>query len=391
MTPAATAPSRPACAVCREPFTDPIFRSHTGVSLTSLCTLQSQPTIVYSCSTCGHLQTPALDDLDEYYASTYRILLDSEEEDQLYDTVDGRQVFRAEHQAVTFLSLVRPAQATRVLDFGAAKGATMRHVRSSRPDLQVHFFDVSDMYVDYWRRIVADQAFATHELPEHWRGSFDVVTSFFMLEHVEHPVDVLTTLWSLLRPGGVAYLIVPNPIVNIADFVVVDHTNHFTDSSLERAFIQAGFDEIVLDHEAHQGAWTVMARRPTGASEATPTTEVAPNLAAASELADYWASVTDHIAEAERLVADGPAAIYGAGFYGSYLRAALEHPEHIEVWIDQNPYLQGRQHFGLPVVAPADLPQQVRDVYVGLNPHTSRSVIEGVEVWQDRTIRFHYL
>ena len=391
MTLPAAAPARPVCAVCREPFADPIFRSRSGVSLTSLCTLQSQPTIVYSCPTCGHLQTPALGDLDEYYASTYRILLDSEEEDQLYDTVDGRQVFRAEHQAATFLSLVRPAQAARVLDFGAAKGATMRQVVSSRPDLQVHFFDVSDMYVDYWRRVVADEACATHTLPENWLGAFDVVTSFFMLEHVEHPVDVLTTLWSLLRPGGVAYLIVPNPIVNVADFVVVDHTNHFVDSSLERAFVQAGFDEIALDERAHQGAWTVMARRPTGPSVAAPTTEVAPNLATASELADYWTSVTDCIAEAERAVADGPAAIYGAGFYGSYIRAALRHPEHIATWIDQNPYLHGRQHFGRPVVAPADLPQQVRDVYVGLNPRTSRSIIDGVEVWQDRAIRFHYL
>jgi hypothetical protein len=133
------------------------------------------------------------------------------------------------------------------------------------------------------------------------------------------------------------------------------------------------------------------ARRPTGASEAAPTTEVAPNLASALELADYWTSVIDCIAEAERSVAGGPAAIYGAGFYGSYIRAALRHPEHIATWIDQNPYLHGREHFGLPVVAPADLPQHVRDVYVGLNPHTSRSIIEGVEVWQDRAIRFHYL
>ena len=391
MTLTSVAPDRLGCSVCCGPLADPIFRSRSDVSLTSLCTLQSQPTIVYSCPTCGHLQTPALGDLDEYYASTYRILIDSEEEDQLYDTVDGRQVFRAEHQATTFLSLVRPAQAARVLDFGAAKGATMRQVVSSRPDLQVHFFDVSDMYVDYWRRIVADDAFATHTLPEDWLGSFDVVTSFFMLEHVEHPVDVLTTVRSLLRPGGIAYLIVPNPIVNIADFVVVDHTNHFVDSSLERAFVRAGFDEIALDETAHQGAWTVTARRPTGASDAAPTTDVTPNRATAAALADYWTSVVDRIAEAERSVASSPAAIYGAGFYGSYIRAALEHPEQIAMWIDQNPYLHGREHFGLPVVAPADLPQDVRDIYVGLNPRAARSIIEGVEVWQDRAIRFHYL
>ena len=238
--------------MCAEPFADPIFRSRSGVSLTSLCTLQSQPTIVYSCPDLWSPADAALGDLDEYYASTYAFCIDSEEEDQLYDTVDGRQVFHAEHQAATFLSLVRPAQAARVLDFGAAKGATMRQVVSfaarSPGALLRRERRVRRLLAAHRRR----RAFATHTLPENWLGSFDVVTSFFMLEHVEHPVDVLTTLWSLLRPGGVAYLIVPNPIVNVADFVVVDHTNHFVDSSLERAFVQAGFDEIALDEHAHR-------------------------------------------------------------------------------------------------------------------------------------------
>ncbi len=62
---------------------------------------------------------------------------------------------------------------------------------AERPDLRASFFDVSDMYVDYWRALVPESEFATFETPEEWQGAFDAVVSFFMLEHVADPARVV--------------------------------------------------------------------------------------------------------------------------------------------------------------------------------------------------------
>jgi SAM-dependent methyltransferase len=331
-------------------------------------------------------------DLEEYYKTDYRILLGSEEEDQLYAVREGRPVYRADHQAKTFLAAVELPVGARILDFGAAKGATIRRVLASRPDVRAHFFDVSDMYVPFWRRIVPDGAFATHHLPQSWSHTFDVVVSFFVLEHVEQPVNVLSTVRSLLRPGGVAYVLVPNPAVNIADFVVVDHVNHFTASSLERTLVGAGLDAVTLDAVSHEGAWVARGERPCHDNVlSNPPGDVASSVATAQQLATYWTEVAARIGAAERSVADHPAAVYGAGFYGSFIRTNLERPERIVAYVDQNPHLQGTEHFGRPVVAPADLDPAVGDVYVGLNPNSARSIIDGITGWQDRALRFHYL
>jgi SAM-dependent methyltransferase len=386
------------CAVCGRPFAAPVLRSTGSSSLTSLCTLVPQRTVVDQCTYCAHLQTPSMDDLDDYYSSSYRILIESEEEDQIYAVVDGEPRYRSQHQAEVLLDTLALADGARVLDYGAAKGATMRLVGERRPDVVAHFFDVSDMYVDFWRSFVPAEQFATYELPPSWLGSFDAVVSFFMLEHVAAPAEVVGAMAATLAPGGVLYAIVPNPFTNIADVVVVDHVNHFTRPSLALLLESAGLTNVEIDEAGHDGAWIATARRPAASDGADPDVlpspdadEVAAALSAGSELAAYWAGVAAHIGGVEAAVAGRPAAVYGAGFYGAFIRSNLARPEAIVVYVDQNPFLQGGVHLERQVVAPENLPADVHDVYVGLNPRVARSAVEGITVWADRELRFHYL
>lgn len=385
------------CAVCDTPLGQPILADSTGRALTSLCTLLDQPTEVFWCGECGHLQTPPIGDLDAYYSTTYRILLESEEEDQIYAVVDGTAVYRAEHQANTLLSSIEIADGARTLDFGAAKGATMRRVLGDRPDLSVHYFDVSEMYVDHWRQVVPDDSWATFETPEVWSGSFQLVTSFFMLEHVEHPVKVAARILGLLEPGGVVHAIVPNPFTNIGDFIVVDHVNHFTEPSLRRTFELAGFDHVTIDGDSHGGAWVVQARRPratapVGAGTVTSTSaEVQRSGTEAAELASFWDGARGRVHAAEQSIDDRAFAIYGAGFYGSYVHASLTRPDRVRAFVDQSPHIQGTQHQGVTVVSPAELPAEVTDVIIGLNPRQARSIVADIVSWHDRSLQFHFL
>jgi len=85
-------------------------------------------------------------------------------------------------------------------------------------------------------------------------GSFDVVTSFEVLEHLLEPRTELGHFRSLLRPGGRLYLTTPNfnalsrhlagPAWNIVNYP--EHLNYFTPRSLARTLRAVGFQRIAI-------------------------------------------------------------------------------------------------------------------------------------------------
>ncbi len=101
-----------ACNVCGAPLREPVYESADNASITTMNKVIEGRTRVYFCNDCGHLQTSELPNLVQYYAQEYEINLASDEEDQLYKVIDGRAIYRAEHQADTLLRklslLVRP-------------------------------------------------------------------------------------------------------------------------------------------------------------------------------------------------------------------------------------------------------------------------------------------
>lgn len=72
--------------------------------------------------------------------------------------------------------------------------------------------------------------------PEEWRGRFDLVISSHVLEHIADPHPALKELLGLLKPGGVACIVVP---INEQPGEDLNHFHHFTEASF-RAFLAEG-------------------------------------------------------------------------------------------------------------------------------------------------------
>ena len=355
------------CNVCGDSSLTELFHSATDYSLTSLCEVYPGPTAVFACHSCGHLQTPALKELSSYYGSDYKILTSSEEEDQIYDVVDGEAVYRTQHQVATLCAKIDIQPGAAVLDYGSAKGATIRELARTRPDIVPHLYDVSDMYLPFWEKFAQRQNWSTHVLKNEWAGRFDVVTSFFSFEHIADIRDAIDKVAWLLNADGIFYCIVPNVFTNTADFVVVDHVNHFTVSSLRTMLGAGGFTAPGIDSQVHRGAFVVVARKAPGRAAGGPTAEqVAAELAQASRTAAYWRDLVGRIRAYEKGRRPTSCAVYGAGFYGAFIATTLAHPEHIRCFLDQNPYLQGRVFFGKLVLPPQKLPDDVDTLFVGL-------------------------
>lgn len=84
--------------------------------------------------------------------------------------------------------------------------------------------------------------------------SFDIITSFEVLEHINTPVVELTKFYHLLRKGGLVYLTTPNfnslirrilgPKYDVICYP--EHLTYFTPSTIDFAFRKSGFTKSRL-------------------------------------------------------------------------------------------------------------------------------------------------
>jgi SAM-dependent methyltransferase len=372
------------CNVCSSELGPPIYEAGSDQALTSLCEIRPGKVRVWLCQACGHLCGEPLLDTQTFYESDYRILLDHDEEDQIYEVHGERIVYRTDHQVDTLLKKLNLREGARVLDYGCAKAATPRRLLVSRPDLRVYLFDVSAMYLKHWQRFLAEDRWAMRETPIDWLGTFDVVTSFFALEHIPKPVDAVRKVANLLADDGVFYGIVPDTFGNVADFVVIDHVNHFTDCSLHALLREAGFRDIQIDSTVHRGALVFKARK-TGPATQSPNLTACIN--ASRQLVSYWRGMDSRIRNAETMYTGLPSAIYGSGFYGSYIFSLLSRPEHVQCFLDASPFQQSKTLFNRNIFAPFDIPENVRVLYIGLNPSIARATAASMSWLSSRDLR----
>jgi SAM-dependent methyltransferase len=381
-----------ACLVCSTPSGAPAYRHDGAISVSSTARAIAVPTIVYVCATCGHVQTPPLEEIGAYYDTAYNVHLESDDSDDLYAVRDGVPLYRAQHQANVALEKLALAPGASVLDYGCGKGMSLRALLAARPDLDGAVFDVSDAYRAAWDQFVPRHNQAAYATPASWAGRFDAVLSFFALEHVGDPRRFLTGIRSLLRPGGELHLTVPNVRRNVGDFIVVDHVNHFMPSSLRRALAEAGYIDVRIDEEAHDAAFVVDARRGFGRAGAIAPAEIAGYVAEAHRFAAFWSAASDAVGRFERERAFGrTSAIYGSGFYGVFIASRLADRGPLAYFLDRNPHQQSKRIFDRPVLAPEAIGDEVEVVYVGLNPERARGIAADVAPLHRRDREFFYL
>jgi 2-polyprenyl-3-methyl-5-hydroxy-6-metoxy-1,4-benzoquinol methylase len=370
---------------------NPIFDSVSGRSITSLSHIIEGSTKVYYDPRIGHLQTTEIANIEKYYDEEYQFFDQSDEDDILYQIVDGKKIFRQQHQVDTLQKKIGFKPGMKVLDYGCGKGTVLKRLHDQRPDVIPYLFDVSEMYVPLWKRFLQPDQYASYEPKEEWNGLFDVVTSFFAFEHTPQPLKELASIKKLIRPQGLIYMIVPNVYENTGDFIVADHVHHYSEISLRYMLWKAGFEVTEIDSASHFGAFIIVARNSDKLLTFNPDRGELERISEQSRsLAGYWGGLQSKINAFEATTGDKRAAIYGAGVYGNFIAASLKGFDKIDAFIDQNPLLTGTTIWEKPILPPTDVPADVEIIYVGLNPRTARSAMESLGLGEGR-VTFFYL
>ncbi len=381
------------CALTGKPLQTPIYQSQGSLSVTSLSQTYEGKTVVYFNEEIGHLQTKEIENIEVYYDKQYQFFNQSDEDDILYKVVDGKKIFRQEHQVNTLLSKINFEGEMQVLDYGCAKGTVMKRLGLQKPSVDTYLFDVSQMYVKLWEQFLPSDRYASYQTKEEWNEKFDVVTSFFAFEHTPDPVKELRNINTLLKDGGRFYCIVPNVFENTGDFIVADHVHHYSDTSLRYLFAKAGFETVEIDVSSHFGAYIAIGKKVSQESLELQinSIDLVNVVNAAQETANYWNTLQDKICQFEQSVCGQKAAIYGAGVYGSFIATCLKNLNDIHCFIDQNPLLHGTTTFNKPIITNNELPTEIKVIYVGLNPKIARIVIENIDAWHSKEHRYLFL
>lgn len=366
------------CRVCAGNNLIPIFESSGDFSFTSAQTPVPLKIRVAFCRLCGHAQTPPLENITEYYDTSYNFRIRDPEEDDIYIATNDRIIFRSEHQARVIEAKIDFSKPLRVLDYGCAKASSLRKLSERHPNIIPYAFDVSEAYVPSWNHFIPKENQASYRLPDNWNGELDVVLSLFSLEHVDDPCGFVRVLRQLLRANGRVHLIVPNLYENVSDLLVADHINHFSISSIRRLFQGAGFCDIQIDTESHRAALIVSAMLGTdsGVPAMANATDIAQTEADARAIAANWQASAAKIRSFERNGKRRRTAIYGSGVYGLFIASTLRSLDDVAYFVDMNPFRQGLTLLHRQVIAPQDLENDVDAVFVGLNPQYAREIIE---------------
>ena len=380
------------CLVCSASLGEAMLHIPGPAAVTSLGEIVAAETIVYQCTHCSHVQTAPLDNVLEYYSSGYNIRNDSEDEDDLYELVDGEPVYRSQHQSTVVLQTHQQlAPSARVLDYGCAKASSLRYILRSRPDLDGFVFDISNAYKSHWDDFIKPENQSSFTPNCAWTGLFDLVLSFFALEHTERPVEFINNLEALVKPGGVVHLVFPNMYHNYGDMIVVDHVNHFSERSILDLFSKTSLTVKEISTSKHRAAFVVVAIKGVyKTSIISSGNDASLAISGAKAIAEFWQRSFDRISLFEEsLPCDS--AIYGSGVYGMFILSNLKRPDRVRYFLDQNPHQQGKVFQNKPVISPTSVGDDVNVIYVGLNPEVARKVISGSERINTLPRQYFYL
>lgn len=203
---------------------------------------KGQPLRTVRCPDCNLVFSnpmPTDEELTKFYSSQYR---------QLYKGAHGpkpRRILRAVRNALGRAVLVRslvPAPA-KTLDVGSGGGELVYSLKRFGYDAQgiEPGTDYAEFSRDAYGIDIHIAPFLTFEGHE---GSFDIVTTFHVVEHLPEPKQFFNFAAKQLKPGGFLLIEVPNIGMRGGSFhgrFHMAHVHHFSPSTMQAFAEKSGF------------------------------------------------------------------------------------------------------------------------------------------------------
>jgi 2-polyprenyl-3-methyl-5-hydroxy-6-metoxy-1,4-benzoquinol methylase len=189
------------CALCGVDNTDVKFKVNlqdTQLSSVWINNVQyqiSNPETIVRCKNCGLIYVnPRL--------ALVAGLVPYSVEQELKYFQSSRDVRSLAYQAlIGQLPFCLGKQATSLLDVGCGDGMLIEMARQA--GIESAGTEISKSLVDLVRERLGEHAIISTDLDELPQSQYDVITLINVIEHLKNPVEMLTTIARLLKPGGI--------------------------------------------------------------------------------------------------------------------------------------------------------------------------------------------
>jgi len=165
-----------------------------------------------------------------------------------------------------------------VLDIGCGFGAQLKLIAENRTDLTLIGVEPSAAFAEYARKsmgldgVIAGEWHAVRDTYE--SNSLDFIILSHVLEHFESPTEVLSGLWTLLKPEGRLFIEVPDlmrPYGKLSSFFQGAHLYTFTADTLTGMLRKTGFEVLELVHGRFSFLRAVAKKIPTNGKDTAST------------------------------------------------------------------------------------------------------------------------
>lgn len=161
--------------------------------------------------------------------------------------VDERSFWFAERNKLIAWAIRRYApQARTLLDVGCGSGIVLRHLAAEFPDVQLVGVDPLPSTVALTaERVPSARVLRGDATRLEFRGEFDVVCAFDVLEHLDDDAEAAQGLRDAAVPGGVVIVTVPqHPALWSAADETSEHRRRYTRSSLLELLRRTGLHPV---------------------------------------------------------------------------------------------------------------------------------------------------
>lgn len=376
--------TRIVCHVCGYDSPEGMETYSLPFGVTSDCRRWPDPVAVAFCAQCGSVQAPIdfawrkkVNSIYEKY-DTYKAA--GGKEQKIAEPVSGGGLQGRSEALVEWVSsLKKLPKEGGAIDIGCGRGSFLEAFGKRYPKWGLHGNEFDQKNSDLLRRIPGFQGLQTGGF-QNISGQFDFLSMIHVLEHVEHPVSCLQVLREKAKPGALLLVQVPDWQANPFALAIVDHATHFTSSSLLAVAKAAGWESVgpVANVIPKELTLLVRAGKVALGFPKTDSKKEEPKLVGCLE----WLGKV--IQKAREISLNSRSfGIFGTAVAGTFLAENCR--DHLRFFVDEDPDRIGREHFGVPILSPTQVPQDA-DVLMGISPVIGERLLKK---YKNSRARFH--
>ena len=154
--------------------------------------------------------------------------------------------FRARNRLILWALRAYFPDARRIMEIGSGTGYVLSGIRSAFPDAELHGSEIFSAGLAFAaERVPTATLYQMDALHIPFRGHFDMIGAFDVLEHIEDDSAVLEEVGRALRPGGGFIASVPqHPALWSPQDDHAFHVRRYTSRELRRKATAAGFEVL---------------------------------------------------------------------------------------------------------------------------------------------------